>query len=173
MKYQKNIISVKTINNSLNNGFTIAELVVTVTVATFLITTIVSSLFMLFRGFSIAKKNSISIKEKAECFEQIINDIYNIDTFPHRPGSEYILEEKHITFYANSMKADYLFSNGKLTVTYDDEEKIEYDIFKDFIIKYYSRDDLQVFPDDEYHPYYCEMIFILKDNNEKIIEMKL
>jgi len=168
MKFQKDIILKKSL---ICNGFTIAELVIAVSISTFLIVMIVGMLFILHRGLAISEKNSISIKDMAKCFELIMNDVYNPDIYPHQPREKYLLEEKHITFYAQEKKVDYSFSGNILTVARD-EESSQYKFFKDFFIIYYDKDDLKVATEYDY-PYYCEMHFVFKDNTERIIEMRL
>lgn len=185
--------------SDFKKGFSLVELVIAISVSTILITSLVASLFLLQRGFERAGLKSELINKKSKFFEIISYDVLNPDVFPRHimnsdeTSDSFIFEEKSITFFTNHNKVNYNYTDNKfainreyvgldivsLDVTSDSSDKmeenedvLEYDFIKDFEVTYFDKDGKNVVLDDEI-PYYCVIKFIMDDNKEILLEMRL
>ena len=181
MKYQKNIIQIQ-----LNKGFSLVELVITIAISSFLLTAVTGGVFFLFSGFKRAENNSVEIKQAAFFFNAIASDILNPDIYPHHPYKDqdnkedenqneednYKFNEKSISFFANGGRVSYIFDNSKFTIERK-EKKEEYDLVKDFEIRYYDKDGYEISNVIDEYPYFCRLTFIMYDKNKVILDMRL
>jgi prepilin-type N-terminal cleavage/methylation domain-containing protein len=166
MKYQKNITF-----RSLNDGFSLVEMVITISVVSLLMTAVLSGAFFLNKGFNRAKDNSKQIFEISKMCEQVSLNALNTDIHPHHAASEFELAESSITFYAKGGKIKYDFSENKFNITENNRVQ-SYDCVKNFKIKYFDNESFELFNYDEF-PYYCELYFTMFDNTELTLEMRL
>lgn len=166
MKFQKNIIL-----NKINNGFSLIEMVMAVSIATLLMASIITAAFILHRGFLQTKSNAIKIDKMAYLSKEIALDVLNPDTFPHHPQDQYELNNNSIAFFAKGTKVIYKYENDIFEITRD-EKITNYEFIKDFNIKYYDIDGYEYFEVEEF-PYKCILYFVFSDNKELSIEMRL
>ncbi|MCK4797607.1 MAG: prepilin-type N-terminal cleavage/methylation domain-containing protein [Spirochaetes bacterium] len=167
MKYLKNTISMK-----MSNGFSLIEMVISISVTTLLFTSIMGASFALYRGFIRAKENSVKIEKMSRFYEMLFLDVLNPDIFPHHPSDQYVLEEKSIVFFANGGNVEYKYIDDGLLCIQRDKEAKHFSFIKDFNIKYYDKNEFEIFDIKEF-PCYCEMKFIFYDKKEISIEMRL
>ncbi len=179
MKLFKNIIL-----NKINHGYSLIELVIAITIGTLILTTIFTGVFVLRKGFSRVKNESVRIDSIAKFASVIIKDAFNPDLFPHHPFEDsidntddaYFLKQDHIVFFANGGKVEYKYSDvtsdGLIIIRGEDEYK--YPFIKDLNIKYYDKKGFEIigvsindFPDT------CLMDFTFYDNKKRSIKMKL
>ena len=179
MKSFKSILLMK-----INNGYSLIELTIAITIGTMILSTIFIGAFTLRNGFIRVKKESVTINDIADFANTIIKDGLNPDLFPHHTlitsedstDDGYILKENHIVFFANQGKVEYILSDvtsDGLLIIRDDKE-FKYPFIKDFNIKYYDKKGFEIigvnindFPDS------CLMNFTFYDNKKRAIKMKL
>lgn len=179
MKLLKN-----TLLKKINNGFSLIELTLAITIGTIILTTILIGVFTLRKGFIRVKKESVRIDDIARLANIIIKDGLNPDLFPHHPYKDmddnttdgYILKEKRIVFFANGGKVEYrlsdVTSDGLLILR--DEKELKYPFIKDFNIKYYDKNGFEIVGDNNKEfPDSCLLIFTFYDNKKRSIKMKL
>jgi prepilin-type N-terminal cleavage/methylation domain-containing protein len=159
------MITMKTINK----GFSLVEMIITITVSTIFIVFIVGSSFTLYRNFNRSQEKALVIKKMSEFLKTVSIDIYNPDIFPHHPVKDYTFSENSLTFFANGKKVEYGFS-GKFYINKNDDKK-EFAFIKDFKVSYLNKDGLINY--DDTFPFSCEMKFIFYDNNEIKLQMRL
>lgn len=178
MKFLKNIILKK------NNGYSLIELIIAITIGTFILLAVLTGAFVLRKGFDRTKKESVRIDDIAKFANIIINDTLNPDLFPHHPfqGTEdntddfYVLESNHITFFANGGKVEYKLSDATsdgLIITRDEKEN-KFSFIKDFNIQYFDRKGFEIISvNSNDNPDSCLMNFTFYDNKKRSIKMKL
>lgn len=193
MKYQKNIIS------SSNNGFSLIEVILSISIGTFIILIITSGIFILHNGLNKAKNQAVLIYDISKFAEIIINDTLNPDLFPHHPytpadqvnkdsekdgNDSYIFNKNSIVFFANGSRVEYKFTKNdnnknEFTIIRGEEEDNKKDepiyFIKDFNIGYYDKKDFEIidFNNEEDFPFYCKLNFKFYDNKSLTINMKL
>ena len=179
MKYLKNIIYKK-----INFGFSLFEIIMSITIGSFILLTIVTGMFVLYRGFNTAKNDSVRIMEISKFTNMIIRDVLNPDLFPHHPKQSddetddvYTFDSKSIIFFANKKKVEYNFideTDDYFEIIYNEEELKKFSFIKDFQIKYYDINDFEIidFGNDSYIEY-CELLFKFYDNTSLKLNMKL
>jgi prepilin-type N-terminal cleavage/methylation domain-containing protein len=156
--------------NSLNKGFSLAEIIIAITVSSVFVVFIVASTFFLYRSLNRSQEKSEKISRMAEFIKTVSIDVYNSDIFPHHQVKDYSYNSNSIVFFANGKKVQYDFSEGTFYVT-KNEDKKEFKFISDFKISYYDRDGLMVFEDGL--PYYCEMVFVFYDKKEVKLDMRM
>ncbi len=168
MKYQKNTIYCRR-----TDAFSLMELIIAVTLATFLISFVFWSVLVIYRGLHRAEDNSNIVREKALFFKIIADDILNTDIFPHHPSDKYVLKNNEIAFFANGGKVDYLFDDKKFRINREKDNKdYTFEFIKDFSVSYYDRNGYKIFNFDDF-PYYCELKFVMNDNREIKLNLRL
>lgn len=172
MKYQKKIILQKSNSEKISiidKGFSLVELIITITVSSFFLLLIVGVTFSLYKSFNRSQAKSIVIRDMSEFVKTLSIDIYNPDIFPHMPLKDYVFEDKHIVFYANGKKVEYGYDD-KFYMTKNEDTR-EFGFVSDFSVRYYDRDDAMIF--DDGIPYYCEFEFDFTDGKKLRMQMRL
>jgi hypothetical protein len=146
------------------------ELVVAVTVATMLITIVVSSTYVLHRGFIRNEQHAERIKSTADFMRQVSADALNPDIYPHHPADSYVLEEKTISMYANGGPVTYTMENGVFTIDRSGTT-MTYQTISDFTVSYFDEDGYSASSD--LFPHSCEMTFTFSDGETTQISMRL
>jgi hypothetical protein len=177
-RYLKNIIS------SLNKGFSLVEIIIASSIATFLIVTIVGIVMMLNSAFQKLNNSALNIFNISRLTGLVSNDILNPDLFPHHmlnPVAEqstdcYVLKNNEITFFADHGKVEYKISDSTsdlktFTITKKDE-KYRFRLLKSFNINYYDSRDFET-KDLTNFPSYCILNFTFYDNRKVSMKMKL
>ena len=193
MNCQKNIIS------SNNNGFSLVEVILAISIGTFILIIIVSGIFILHKGLSKAKDEAVLIFDISKFAEMVINDTLNPDLFPHHPykssdqagkdseeddNDSYIFNKESIVFFANGSRVEYKFTKSgdnknEFTIIRGEEKDNKEDepiyFIKDFNIGYYDKKDFEIidFNNEEDFPFYCKLNFKFYDNKTLTIDMKL
>lgn len=178
MKFLKNIISKR------NNGFSLIELTIAITIGTFILLTITTSVIILRKGFDRTKKESIRIDYIAKFANIIINDALNPDLFPHHPFKEtkdntddyYVLESDHMIFFANGGRVEYKLSDETsdgLIITRDEKEN-KFNFIRDFNIQYFDKKGFEIVSVNGNEAVdSCLLNFIFYDDKKRSIKMKL
>ena len=78
----------------MNNGYSLIEMVIAISIATLLITSIVGGVFILHRGFIRTEENAVVIEKMAKFFELLSGNVLNPDIHPHHPIDQYILQNQ-------------------------------------------------------------------------------
>jgi type II secretory pathway pseudopilin PulG len=191
MKYQQNII-LRKMKINIKSGFTILEIIITVTVSTLLVLIIVWIAFYLYKATNKLQEKSENIENMSEFLKIVSNDTLSPDIYPHHPVKDYSFSDESILFFSGGGKVQYVISDEGFkiireykkyntpnnddqttdtnTATINIKEKI-FKFIKKFKVDYYDRDDFINF--DEQFPYYCEMIFTFNDNKEVRMKMRL
>lgn len=155
---------------TINAGFSLVETVISISIATIFITTMVANSFMLYKNLNLSKNKSKNLYYLSMFVDVISNDVFNPDVFPHHPKEEYFFSTNKIIFFANNQKIEYCFLDKNFTIL-KNNKKYLYNFIKNFNIKYYGKNEFQIFDLDA--PYYCEMTFLFNDNKEIKINMRL
>lgn len=155
----------------MNNGFSMIETVITMTLSTFLLASIIGIVLFLQSAFLRVEEKSVKIKQVSDFFDIICTDVLNPDIYPHRPLEEYTFEETAITFFANGEQVEYIFEEGVFEINRDTFYET-YNFVKEFSITYMDKDEFIV-TDEEEQPHFCEMKFIMYDKKELILKMRL
>ena len=150
----------------INYGFSLVDMIVSVTAFTFFIVLMVGGSFALHKHFDDIKLLLVENDKIAAFVEQIQSDILNVNLYPRMPEKEYLFEINKISFFSNDIKMEYLFEEQSFIIK-KDEKSNRYAFVKDFSIKYYDIDDMLT----NKYPYYCMLYFTLKNN--KNIELKM
>ena len=139
MNCQKNIIS------SNDSGFSLVEVILAISIGTFILIIIVSGIFILHKGLSKAKDEAVLIYDISKFAEMVINDTLNPDLFPHHPykptgqaskdsedddNDSYIFTKDSIVFFANGSRVEYKFTKSddnknEFTIIRGEEENAE------------------------------------------------
>lgn len=183
-RYRKQTHCLKNIISSLNRAFTLTEIIIASSIATFLIVIMVGIVIMLYSGFKKLNDNSIKIYNISHFTEIVSNDVLNPDLFPHHPLKPvkdqstdcYDFKNNDITFFSDNGKVEYKYSDEtsdkKAFIIIKKNKKYKFPIIKSFTINYFdSKDfgttDLTVFP------YYCVLNFTFYDNRKVSMKMRL
>ena len=106
----------------------------------------------------------------ADLMQRLSEDVLNADTYPRYAAVDFEFDKERIQFPIRGETAEYTFKEGKFTIQKGETAR-EYDVVKEFSIKYLDKNDFEVMEDDV--PFYCEMKFIFFDNHETILKMRL
>lgn len=171
--------------NKLNYGYSLIEIILSISIASIIIVLFVGITFYLYRGFGKVESNSVKLKKIGQFLDIITFDSLNIDAYPRRPKDHYTFKENEIVFYSGGRRVNYSFVedfNIKIESAYDLSSDVSNDIdkmkksytfnfIKDFYVKYYDRDGLLLL--NEETSYYCELYFTFNDKTKKILKMRL
>jgi prepilin-type N-terminal cleavage/methylation domain-containing protein len=179
---EKSIHYLKSIISGKNNGFSLVETIITVSISAFLIAAVAGSVIMLYTGFNKINRNAARISEISKITSVISDDVLNPDLFPHHPfkntGDEtddcYLFKKNEIVFFAGGGKVEYKYSDNTTDrlVIKKNNKVYKFNAVKDFSIKYYDRKDFEVIGDNEY-PHYCTFNITFYDGKKSLIKMKL
>jgi len=177
-QYPKNIIS------NFNKAFSLVEIIIAASIATFLIVIIVSILMMLYSAFKKLNDNALKMYNISKLTELVSYDVLNPDLFPHHPlkPSEdqstdcYNFENNDITFFAGQQKVEYKYIDStddtKTFMIIKKEKKYKFKVLKDFNINYYDNKDFEI-KDYSFFPNYCILNFTFYDNKKASLKMRL
>jgi hypothetical protein len=177
-RYPKNII----LNSS--DGFSLTELIITVSIATFLIVIIVGIVMMLYNAIHKLNDNALKVYNISRLTDLVSTDVLNPDLFPHHPlipvGDQstdcYVLKNNEITFYANKGKVEYkssdLTSDIKTFTIIKKDKKYSFKLLKSFNINYFDSKDFEI-KDLTIFPSYCILNLTFYDNRKVSMKMKL
>ncbi|OHD14612.1 MAG: hypothetical protein A2086_15600 [Spirochaetes bacterium GWD1_27_9] len=154
------------LKKKINYGFSLVDMIVSVTAFTFFIVLMVGGSFALHKHFEDIKLLLVENDKITSFVEQIQSDILNVNLYPRMPEKEYLFEINKISFFSNDIKVEYLFEEEAFIIK-KGEKTNKYPFVKDFTIKYYDIDDILT----NKYPYYCILYFTLK--NKKNVELKM
>lgn len=117
----------------MRQGFSLVEMILTITISSFVVMTVVSSCYLLHNVITRLISKSQDLVERAKFIETLHNDVLNSDLFPSRPADDYVLEPESFSFYSGGRKVVYTFSEGAFVLS---KEKIV------------EEDELPMMPDD-------------------------
>ncbi|HBI39009.1 MAG TPA: hypothetical protein DDY71_15315 [Spirochaetia bacterium] len=155
----------------LNNAFSLIEIIIFTSIATFFMIALTSSLFMIMNRYNSIKENSVEIKNIAVVIDYIEKDILNVNMYPHPPYEEYIYTIDHILFFSNNRKIEYRFNNDQFERIVNGKVVLKTAKVKNFSIQYFNYED-DVLKENQ-KPAYCIMEFMFDKKSSHKFKMRL
>jgi prepilin-type N-terminal cleavage/methylation domain-containing protein len=167
MKFQKHITLTLT---GFEDGFTLLELAIAVSVATMLLTGVVGTAYVLHTGLIRNENHSEIIKSSADLTQILVMDTLNPNTHPRHPEEAYSFSPAGITFFANGGRVTYSFKNDRFSIQRA-ESTVSCPMVSGFSVTCFDESGFE--SPAETFPHSCEMEFTFIDKKTLTLSMRL